>query len=175
VKPVNHLITVVFRSRMPASADAVFRWHAEPGAFTRLQPPWEKARVIQRTGGIEQIGSRLTIRLSVGPFTKDWVAEHTACEPGRMFRDVMRAGPFRHWEHTHLFLPDPDDAQASWLEDRIAYQLPFGWLGKLFAGAWTRRKLEGMFAYRHRVTAHAVASPAKISEDESSDVPGQTH
>jgi ligand-binding SRPBCC domain-containing protein len=175
VRTGNRLINVSFQSRMPASADAVFRWHAEPGAFALLQPPWEKARIIERTGGIGQIGSRMTIRLSFGPFTKDWVAEHTACEPGRMFRDVMRSGPFRRSEHTHLFLPDPDDAQASWLEDRTAYQLPLGWLGKLFAGAWTRRKLARLFAYRHRVTAQAVASPAKISKDETNDVSGKTH
>jgi hypothetical protein len=171
----DHLSKFVFRSRMPASAEAVYRWHAAPGAFEQLQPPWEKARVVESTAGIEELGSLVTIRFSIGPFTKNWIAEHVACEPGKMFCDIQVSGPFRYWEHTHLFLQDPKHPSSSWLEDRIEYQLPLGWLGKLFAGAWTRRKLKRLFSWRHRVTAHAFASPAKIGKDESSNVPGQTH
>jgi ligand-binding SRPBCC domain-containing protein len=156
--PTNNLISFVFRSAMPASAEVVYRWHARPDALSLLQTPWEKAQVISRTGGIEDLGSRTTIRISVGPFKKNWVAEHVACESGHMFRDVMRSGPFRRWEHTHLFLQDPENLLASWLEDRIEYQLAFGWLGQLVAGKWTGGKLQKMFAYRHRVTALAVAS-----------------
>jgi ligand-binding SRPBCC domain-containing protein len=171
----DHLTRFVFRSRMPAPADAVYRWHAAPGAFERLRPPWEKAHVVESTGGIEDLGSLVTIRFSIGPFTKDWVAEHDACEPGKMFRDVQASGPFRCWEHTHLFLQDPKHPSSSWLEDRIEYQLPLGWLGKLFAGAWTRRKLKRMFSWRHQVTAQVFASAAKIGKDEGSNVAGQTH
>src|ERR1700737_919788 len=52
----------VYRSQMPASADDVYAWHAKPDALTRLTPPWENARVIERTGSIEQLGSRVKIR-----------------------------------------------------------------------------------------------------------------
>jgi uncharacterized protein len=173
--PSDHLTKFVFRSRMPAPADAVYRWHTAPGAFERLRPPWEKAHVVESTGGIEDLGSFVTIRFSIGPFTKDWVAEHQACEPGKMFRDVQVSGPFRYWEHTHLFLPDAKHPSSSWLEDRIEYQLPLGWLGRSLAGAWTRRKLKRMFSWRHRATAQAFASPAKIGKDEGSNVAGQTH
>jgi ligand-binding SRPBCC domain-containing protein len=149
----------VYRSEMPVSADAVYAWHAKPEALTRLTPPWENARVIERTGSIEQPGSRVKIRLRVGPFFQTWTAEHTACEPGRMFRDVMVAGPFRHWEHTHLFIPD--GRNKSWLEDRVDYEFPLGWFGKLVGGAYTERRLTRMFAWRHRVTAEAVAQAAQ--------------
>jgi uncharacterized protein len=140
-----------FRSRMPASADAVFRFHAEADALERLTPPWENVRVITRTGGIEQLGSHTTLRVSVGPFSQDWISEHTACEPGKMFRDVMVSGPFRCWEHTHEF--QPESANSSWLEDRVDYELPLGWLGKLIGGAYTRQRLQRMFEWRHKVTS----------------------
>ncbi|GAC1621463.1 MAG: hypothetical protein NVS9B13_13050 [Candidatus Acidiferrum sp.] len=143
----------VFRSPMPASAEAVYQWHAQPGALAALTPPWENAQVIERTGGIDQPGSRVKIRLRMGPLSQVWTAEHTACEPGRMFRDVMISGPFRRWEHTHLFQPNGEN--SSWLEDRVEYVLPFGGLGKFFGGAYTRHRLERMFAWRHRVTAEA--------------------
>jgi uncharacterized protein len=145
-----------FRSRIPASAAEVYRFHAEPDALERLTPPWEKARVVARTGSIEQRGSRTTLRVSVGPFSQDWVAEHSECVPGRMFRDVMLSGPFRRWEHTHEFLPDTPD--SSWLEDRVEYEFPLGWLGNLIGGAYTRRRLQRMFAWRHKVTSDLLAA-----------------
>ncbi len=140
-----------------ASADAVYAFHAQPDALQRLTPPWEHATVIEKTGGIDQPGSRVKIRLALGPLSQTWTAEHVACEPGRMFKDVMVSGPFRRWEHTHLFEPETDD--SSWLEDRVEYDLPLGWLGKLFGGGYTRRRLSRMFEYRHQVTANAVAKP----------------
>ena len=143
---------------MPAAAEVVYAWHAKPDALSRLTPPWENAHVIERTGSIEQLGSRVKIRVRVGPFFQTWTAEHTVCEPGRMFRDVMIDGLFRHWEHTHLFIPDGQN--KSWLEDRVEYEFPSGWLGKLVGGAYTRRRLSRMFAWRHRVTAEAVAQEA---------------
>jgi ligand-binding SRPBCC domain-containing protein len=145
----------VFRSRMPVSAEKVYRWHALPDALERLTPPWENARVVERTGGIEQAGARVKIRLRVGPFTQTWTAEHTHHQPGRMFRDVMISGPFRRWEHTHLFIPD---GEQSWLEDRVEYEFPLGRLGKFVAGAYTRRRLARMFAWRHKVTAEALVA-----------------
>lgn len=147
-----------YRSKMPASAEAVYRFHAEREALERLTPPWEKAKVVARTGGIEQPGSRVTLRVSVGPITQDWVAEHRDCQPGRMFRDVMISGPFPRWEHTHSFVPESET--SSWLEDRVEFELPLGWLGKLFGGGYTHRRLQRMFGWRHKVTAEELATRA---------------
>jgi ligand-binding SRPBCC domain-containing protein len=145
-----------FRSRMPASAEQLYRFHAEPGTLERLTPPWEKARVVGPAGNIEKAGSRTTLRVSVGPFSQHWIAEHAECQPGKMFRDVMVSGPFRRWEHTHEF--QPESAEASWLEDRVEYEFPLGWLGKLVGGAYTRKRLQRMFAWRHQTTAEILSS-----------------
>jgi ligand-binding SRPBCC domain-containing protein len=144
---------------MPASAETVYNFHAEPDALERLTPPWEKAQVVSRTGGIDKPGSRVTLKVSVGPFAQNWIAEHTACEPGRMFRDVMISGPFPRWEHTHKFLPETDT--SSWLEDTVEYDFPLGRLGKFLAGAYTRKRLQRMFAWRHKVTAEILLERAK--------------
>lgn len=138
------------RTRIAASAEKVYRWHAEPGALERLTPPWENAEVVESTGGIEQIGSRVKLRVRIGPFQQTWIAEHTAYEPGRMFQDTMVRGPFPHWEHTHRFIPE--SADACWLEDTVEYKLPLGALGRMVAGWYIRRKLGRLFAYRHRIT-----------------------
>jgi ligand-binding SRPBCC domain-containing protein len=142
------------RTRFPVSAEQLFAWHAEPEALERLTPPWEHARVIRRTGTIRDIGSRVEIRVRIGPLWRSWISEHTAYEEGRMFRDIQIKGPFARWEHTHIF--EPDGPHACYLEDRVEYALPLGALGRIVAGRYVRRKLDRLFKYRHEFTAAAL-------------------
>ena len=143
----------VATSRIEASAEKLFRWHAEPGALERLTPPWEKIEIIERAQGIRD-GDRGAMWVHIGPFRVRWSFEHRESIEGRQFRDVQTAGPFRRWEHTHSFTPE--GAGACQLEDRIEYELPFGKLGTFFGGWLVRRKLARVFEYRHRVTAEAM-------------------
>jgi ligand-binding SRPBCC domain-containing protein len=89
-----------------------------------------------------------------------WVAEHRDFIAGEQFRDVQTSGPFAHWVHTHRV--EPDGRDACWLEDRVEYALPFGGLGALMGGGYTRRKLARMFRYRHRLTAADVAAHTRL-------------
>ncbi len=141
------------RMRIPAPAAEVFQWHAQPGALTRLTPPWESVEIIERSGGIEN-GGRVVLRMGLGPVSRQWVAEHRDYEAGVQFRDVQISGPFAHWEHTHRV--EADGRAGCILEDRIAYALPGGRLGQILGGAWTRRKLARLFAYRQEVTRRDV-------------------
>jgi uncharacterized protein len=150
----------VKRTRIAAPADAVFRWHARPGALERLTPPWTKLEVIEHTGGIEN-GARLAFKIPVGPTHVRWVAEHRDYVDGRQFRDVQIEGPFARWEHTHRF--EPDGPAASYLEDRIAYELPAGALGGLIGGPFVRAMLEQTFKYRHETMAQDLAAHAMYS------------
>jgi ligand-binding SRPBCC domain-containing protein len=141
----------VRRSRIPAAAADVFQWHDRPDVFEQLTPPWERVRVVERTGGIAD--GRMILEMRVGLLHRRWIAQHVDFQPGRQFRDVQVAGPFARWEHTHTV--EPDGPAACYLEDRIEYALPLGWLGKLAAGRFVKRKLNRLFAFRHRVTAEA--------------------
>jgi len=141
----------VKRTRLPVAAERLFQWYAEPGALEQLIPPWQKARVVRRTGTVREIGSRIEIRVRIGPLWQTWISEHTACEEGRMFRDSQIKGPFHLWRHTHIF--QPDGRAGCYLEDRVEYALPMGVVGRLVAGRFVRRKLERLFSYRHEFTA----------------------
>ena len=66
------------------------------------------------------------------PMRVGWIAEPSGHTANRQFRDAQMHGPFRRWEHTHRF--KPDGAEACWLEDRAAYELPFGRLGTWLGG-----------------------------------------
>jgi uncharacterized protein len=146
-------LTFVRRSRIPASAREVYRWHAEPGALQRLIPPWERVKVVDE-GAVEN-GALVTLRVTVGLVRLLWISRIGNVIPDRQFRDVQIRGPFALWEHTHRMVPDGDS--ACWLEDWILYAMPFGFLGCLFGGWFVRRKLDRMFEYRHRLAWEAFA------------------
>ena len=146
--------TFVRRSRISASAAEVYAWHASPGALERLTPPGEHAKVMEQTGGIEK-GARVVMEFGRWPLRRRWVAAHGEFEAGRYFSDVQVSGPFAFWKHTHTF--DPDGPSACFLEDRVEYALPMGILGRWIAGAYVRRRIAELFAYRHEVTARQFA------------------
>lgn len=136
------------RVRLPASAEQAFAWHARPGAFERLAPPWEQVRLVSADGGL-QPGARVELALRQGPLTLRWVAVHGELRPGRLFTDRQESGPFALWEHAHRFEPD---GAGCWLEDEVRWRLPLAPLSTALAGATVRRRLEAMFRYRHDTT-----------------------
>ena len=134
---------------LPASAAEAFAWHARPGALDRLIPPWENVTVQDRGHGIAN-GSRVILVNRLGGIPLTWVAEHCDYQEGRQFRDIQRSGPFRHWDHTHRFVP-VDDHRCT-LEDHIEYVVPGGFFGLALGGRFVRSKIERMFEYRHVTT-----------------------
>ncbi len=145
-------------SEISAPVEALRDWHFRPGAFGRLNPPWEKARVISAPGALVD-GARAIIEIQAGPIKQRWIADHEITPDG--FIDRQASGPFAFWEHRHLF--EATGPMTSRLTDAIAYRLPMGLPGRIFGSALVRKKLERMFHYRHTVTrtdlARAVQNP----------------
>ncbi len=153
----EHLVRVL---DLPVPVDVLWAFHARPDAFALLQPPWERAEIVQPPTSLA-VGTRVVLRAYLGPLPVTIEAEHIAYEEGRSFTDTMRRGPFAAWVHEHRCEPTPTGSR---LTDAITYELPLGPLGRLVAGAAVRRRLERMFDYRHEVTrrtceAIAAASP----------------
>ena len=145
---------------MPVSAEQLFDWHEQPGAFLRLAPPWVTVR-LEHFEGIRD-GDRAVIRLGPEPGLR-WVAEHFDYRAGEQFCDRQVRGPFSAWTHVHRVESDGPD--ASYLADDIHYRVPLGKLGETLGGSIARRQLDRQFAYRHRITdddlrLHAQYNPA---------------
>lgn len=153
-------------SVIEASVEEVFAFHERPDAFALLQPPWEKAEILQPPSSL-QVGTIVKLRTRVGLLWIDVVAEHVAYEKNRRFEDVMTRGPFAKWHHKHLFLPDPGGCL---LRDEIEYALPLGALGRLAAPLAVVPRLKRMFIYRHTVTRREVCA----ARDASRSVPNRT-
>jgi uncharacterized protein (TIGR01777 family) len=132
------------------SREALDRWHARPGAFERLVPPWESLRLRARSAEGIDVGTRLELELRQLGLPVRWTAVHVEREPGHGFVDAQERGPFALWRHEHRFL-DAGPGRSV-LVDRIEYALPLGGLGALVGGRAIARTLERTFRYRHEVT-----------------------
>lgn len=139
-------------SELPASAALAYKWHTRPGAFERLLPPWDRTRLLELTGTIED--GRVVLDVPVGPVHHRWVAGHSSARPGMEFTDRQIEGPFESWVHTHRF--EPLDPARSRMIDHIDYQLPYGAAGELASDA-VRGRLTRLFRYRHRTLSDDLA------------------
>jgi uncharacterized protein (TIGR01777 family) len=154
--------TFVARSTLAVPAADAFAWHSRPGAFERLSPPWERVRVLERSGNGIEDGSRLVMEIRKGPVRKRWVAVHSGYEPGRRFVDTQESGPFAFWRHTHTVEPAGDDGCT--LEDAVEYALPGGGLPTRLGAPVARRTLGRMFAFRHQRTRDDLARHAAFAD-----------
>jgi ligand-binding SRPBCC domain-containing protein len=145
-------VRFVKESVFAASAEKVFAFHERPDAFERLQPPWQKSEIVKAPTSLH-VGTRVIVRVKIGPIWQTVEAEHVAYEAGRMFADRMLTGPFASWLHRHVVTPR--GANECSLADEIDYELPLGALGRIFGGGIARRELERLFEHRHAVTRAA--------------------
>jgi uncharacterized protein (TIGR01777 family) len=149
------------RTRLDASAEEAFAWHARPGAFERLTPPGARLRTVSASGGIRD-GAHRVMRLGRGPLRWHWVAVHSGYEEGRQFRDEQVYGAFAHWVHTHRF--EPIGEAACEYVDHVDYRLPLGVIGERLGGPPTERILRRTFDFRHARVRNDLARHAAFSD-----------
>ncbi|MCC7493051.1 MAG: TIGR01777 family oxidoreductase [Fimbriimonadaceae bacterium] len=144
------MITYERRTKLPVSAAELAAWHDREGCFERLAPPWEQVHLVHRPGP-PSAGGRWQLAVRKGPLRFNWLAELSALDGERGFRDTTRQWPLNYWEHTHRFLDRPDG--GSELVDALR-TAPFG--GAL-AAPLVRQAVAQLFAWRHAVTAADLA------------------
>ena len=74
-----------------------------------------------------------------------WISEVKHIDEGRSFVDEQRIGPYAMWHHYHE-LNEHDG--LVYAKDIVHFQLPFGWIGRLFGMRFVCKELERIFTYR---------------------------
>lgn len=141
---------LTFQATLPFPVSEVFSWHNRPGAFERLNPPWNPVQVIAHTGAITD-GSMVKLKVTtpIGiPIT--WGLMHSGFRENEQFIDLQTRGPFRSWQHRHLF--KSTGAQSTTLDDCINFELPVAPLSDLLVRPHIERELARLFCYRHVTT-----------------------
>ncbi len=139
----------------------VFRFFAEPRNLARITPPSMGFEFLsddfEMRDGL-QIDYRLRPLLGV---PVNWRTGITSFDPPHRFTDVQLKGPYRRWEHTHIFEAVDGGTRVS---DTVEYQLPLGPLGDLAHRLVVRGELERIFRHRER-TIDAVFAASAANPD----------
>lgn len=143
-------------SRIAAPRTTVFRFHERPDALKLLIPPWEPVEIVEPPKSLLP-GTQAVLRMRLGPFRFQWIAEHTEYQRDRLFVDRQVKGPFAFWRHRHCF--EDDGEGGTILRDEVEYLPPLGPIGGFVAGAFIQSKLQRMFDFRHEVTRRACEQP----------------
>lgn len=118
-------MSIEYSSSVDHPIETVFEWHARPGAFERLMPPWQPVHLIEEAGSLAD--GRAVIGLPGG---LRWVARHSDYDPPRRFVDDLVSLPVR-WHHVHLFAPD--GLSRTRVTDAVATPIPASILRRTFA------------------------------------------
>ena len=140
----------VAKCEVKAPLEALFSYHARPGALDRLLPPWQKVEIAKRGSSID-VGTEVILSLGTPfGFPIHWHAKHTRLQPPYLFEDIQTKGPMKSWMHQHRFEATSDG--GSCMIDSIDFRLPLGSLGNFLGGRYFQNELARMFRYRHETT-----------------------
>ncbi|MGO9154731.1 TIGR01777 family oxidoreductase [Mycobacterium sp.] len=163
---------VTYSSVVDAARDEVFAWHARPGAFTRLSPPWSPMRLVSETDSLRDGHATLAL-----PGGLRWVAEHEPdlYDPPRRFADSIGSDglaslPARitlRWHHIHEFV-DLGEGRTR-VTDRVDTPVPGSLLRAMFA--YRERQLVDDFAAHTLAAEHGLA-PSTVAITGSSGLVG---
>ena len=145
---VHHLKSV---QKLPVGLEEAWSFFSNPGNLLTITPPFLNLRITNKIYGTEIYPGQI-ITYQVKPLLGIplfWMTEITHVEPGKMFVDEQRKGPYRLWHHQHHFKEIEGGVE---LTDIVHYRLPMSLLGGIAHSLVVRRQLERIFTYRfHKV------------------------
>lgn len=130
---------------VPRSRDFVFKFFADEKNLEKLTPSFLGFHVLGKT--TEQIteGTEIEYKLKIHGVSTRWIAKITSWRFGNEFRDIQIVGPYKVWEHTHLFY---DFAGGTFIVDKVVYQLPLAKIGGNILGPLIARDIARIFEFR---------------------------
>lgn len=128
--------------------DITEAWHffSDPGNLADITPGWMRFHINSELPDEMYAGLIITYRLTAFPgLSVQWITEITHLDPGKMFVDEQRFGPYRFWHHQHLFR---ESAHGTKMEDLVHYAMPLGIFGEFVHRIAVRKRLDEIFHFR---------------------------
>lgn len=128
--------------------DEVFLFFSDETNLEKLTPEYLKFKVLgKNTSSIEK-NTLINYKLSIHGIPFKWQSKITEFVKNNFFIDEQVKGPYAKWVHTHSFIPL---TKGTIISDKVIYKIPFGILGRIFAGYFVKKDLNKIFNYRKKV------------------------
>jgi ligand-binding SRPBCC domain-containing protein len=149
------------RQRVELPIERAFEFYGSARNLERITPPWLEFEVITPDPIEMGPGTLLDYRLKLHRVPVRWQTRIEEWEPPRRFVDTQVRGPYSLWEHTHTF--EADGPEATVIEDRIRYSIPFGPIGEIADRLLVQRDLRRIFDFRRDAVTRELGGPSSYS------------
>lgn len=145
---------ITFRQTLDAGRDDLFAFHEDPGNLAVLLDGWRGFRLLSHSGHIRP-GAVTKVVQTLGPLRFRFEFEHFLLEKPVRFGERELRGPFRRFEHVHEFVAD---GAKTVILDRLEFELPPRWGGRLAERRIALPTLRKFFAFREQSYRRLIAS-----------------
>ncbi|MBZ0253023.1 MAG: SRPBCC family protein [Candidatus Methylomirabilis sp.] len=135
------------RVTIDAPVEEVFDFFSKADNLGVITPPWMGFSIATPRPIAMGKGATIDYTIRLGPVPVAWRTEIERWEPGALFVDSQRKGPYRCWRHEHRFQAE---GGRTTVEDRVYYAPPLGPLGRIANAAYVSSTLKRIFAYREK-------------------------
>ena len=137
------------KQQLNCDLDKAWKYFATPANLQTITPENIGFEITSGADGEIYPGKIITYHISILPLIKNkWVTEITQVAYCQYFIDEQRKGPYALWHHEHHF---EENDEGVLMRDVVSYKLPFGLLGRSFAGSIVAKKLKDIFSFRYAV------------------------
>ena len=136
--------------QLQCSIEEVWTFFSSPYNLAKITPK-EMGFIVRTKLDHQAIFKGMEIEYTVSPILKipmKWKTIITQVKHQKSFTDFQENGPYKYWNHFHEFIPLENGIM---MKDRIDYELPLGFLGKVAHRLMVKKKLEDIFHYRQQV------------------------
>lgn len=133
---------------IPSVLEEVFHFFSDARNLEKITPPWLKFKVLSQSTDTIGEGTEFEYSLKVRGFPVQWRSQILQWKENERFVDQQLKGPYKKWEHLHLF---EQHEKGTLMLDQVDYALPFGRFGDFFGGWYVDRDVREIFEYRKQI------------------------
>ena len=143
-RPADGLTQLRTEIEVAAPLDRVFDFFADAGNLQALTPLWLNFTIRSAMPIVMRPGALIDYCIVLRGLPIAWRSRIDVWEPGRRFVDRQLRGPYRWWNHEHLFEAIPSGGTR--VIDLVEFQPRLAWL----TGGLVTRDVERIFAFRQQ-------------------------
>lgn len=140
--------TKLYEVRLNAPPEQVWEFFSSVESLALLTPPGRRMTLIGDEREVRNGALHVARIWQFGLIPILWKARISQVTPPYGFTDQAERSPFKFWRHRHDIIPVDG---GTLVRDTVAYQLPFGTIGKGLNRLVVSKDLDRLFEHRKRV------------------------
>lgn len=139
---------LIFEQWIPKTKEETFSFFSKAENLEKITPKELYFKILNISTKSIKEGTRINYKLRINGVPIKWQTLITQWNPSEGFVDRQEKGPFKNWNHFHLF---KKLGNGTLIIDELDIEIPFGFLGYIATSWKVFRDVEKIFNYRRQV------------------------